>query len=54
VDFALFERLPIREGLQTQFRWELFNFVNHANFAAPVANYAWSPSRVSGAARFLG
>jgi outer membrane receptor protein involved in Fe transport len=38
LDFAIFKRFPIREKMQVQLRWELFNVMNHANFAAPNAN----------------
>jgi hypothetical protein len=38
LDAALFKRFPIREGMRLEFRWEFFNFFNHANFGAPVAN----------------
>jgi hypothetical protein len=38
MDFALFKAFPIREGMKLHFRWELFNFFNHANLNNPVAN----------------
>jgi Carboxypeptidase regulatory-like domain/TonB-dependent Receptor Plug Domain len=38
LDSALFKRFPIREGMRLEFRWEFFNFFNHANFGNPVAN----------------
>jgi outer membrane receptor protein involved in Fe transport len=38
LDFAMFKKFPIRERIQLQLRWELFNVMNHANFAAPNAN----------------
>jgi hypothetical protein len=32
VDFSLFKNIPIREGLNLQFRAEFYNFFNHPNF----------------------
>jgi hypothetical protein len=39
LDFSLFKNNPIRrisETFNVQFRWEVFNIVNHANFAPPA------------------
>ncbi len=38
LDFALFKKFPIREGMQLQLRWEMFNAFNHANLNAPRSN----------------
>jgi hypothetical protein len=38
VDTSLFKNIPLGETLRAQFRAELFNVVNHANFAPPVQN----------------
>jgi hypothetical protein len=37
LDFALFKNFRIREQMGLQFRWELFNALNHANFGFPAA-----------------
>ncbi len=37
-DFAVHRDFPLRESLKLQFRAELFNAVNHPNFAPPVAD----------------
>lgn len=37
LDFALLKNFPIRERSALQFRWELFNSLNHANFGFPAA-----------------
>lgn len=37
-DMALFKRFKIREWLSTQFRFEVFNFLNHPNLADPVVS----------------
>lgn len=37
-DFAVHREFPIAESLRLQFRAELFNVLNHPNFAPPVAD----------------
>jgi len=43
LDAGLSRNFPIREAQRVQFKWEVFNVPNHANFAAPQATLA-SPS----------
>ena len=35
VDTSLFKRIPLKERLNLQFRTEVFNVLNHANFDTP-------------------
>lgn len=37
-DLALLKDTRIRESLNLQFRWEVFNIFNHANFGLPSAS----------------
>jgi hypothetical protein len=39
-DFGLIKGIPIRERLRGEFRFEAFNFINHANFGTPVNSLA--------------
>jgi len=41
-DFAVHRDFPIHERLKVQFRAEMFNVLNHPNFAQPVANLSSS------------
>jgi hypothetical protein len=38
LDFALFKGFRIRETINVNFRWELFNVLNHANLNNPRSN----------------
>jgi outer membrane receptor protein involved in Fe transport len=38
LDFALFKRFPITERWNLQYRWEMFNALNHANLGTPRNN----------------
>ena len=38
LDFALFKGFRVRESVGLQFRWEMFNALNHANLANPRRN----------------
>jgi hypothetical protein len=35
VDFSVLKNTTIRETLRAQFRWEVFDIFNHANFGNP-------------------
>jgi len=35
LDTSLFKRIPLKEQLNLQFRMEIFNALNHANFGHP-------------------
>jgi hypothetical protein len=37
-DFAVHREFPIRESLKLQFRAEMFNVLNHPNFAPPIGD----------------
>ena len=45
-DFAVHRDFPIHESLKIQFRAELFNILNHPNFAPPIGDLQ-SPSSVN-------
>ncbi len=54
VDFSIFKNNHVKDKLNVQFRAEIFNVFNHANFAAPVANSALfdqSGTAIGGAGR---
>jgi len=36
IDMSLMKRTPIGEGKDLEFRWEVFNVLNHANFNVPT------------------
>ena len=38
LDFALFKGFRFAERRELQYRWELFNALNHANLGDPRAN----------------
>ena len=38
LDASLFRSFALAEKMRLQFRWELFNALNHANLGSPVAN----------------
>jgi hypothetical protein len=37
-DASIFRSFALAEGMRLQFRWELFNALNHANLGNPVSN----------------
>jgi hypothetical protein len=39
VNISLFKNIPIRERLRFQFRFEMFNALNHGNFTNPAATF---------------
>ncbi len=42
VNASLFKNFPIKERLKFQFRFEMFNALNHANFSNPAATFGTS------------
>ena len=40
LDFTLMKIFPVTESKQVQFRAEMFNIANHANFGVPIADLA--------------
>jgi Carboxypeptidase regulatory-like domain len=40
LDASIFKDIAIRERMKFQFRWEVFNSLNHANFNNPNASFA--------------
>jgi outer membrane receptor protein involved in Fe transport len=61
LDFSLFKNNPIHsisETFNVQFRWEVFNVANHANFAPPLPAarqiFAATGARISGAGVLTG
>jgi hypothetical protein len=40
INAALYKNIPIKDRLRVQFRAEMFNILNHPNFAPPLANNA--------------
>jgi len=49
LDTSLFKRIPLKERLNLQFRVEVFNVLNHANFASPN-NIVFSGTAISATA----
>jgi hypothetical protein len=50
LDFALFKRFAIRENVNLNFRWEMFNALNHANLNNPRSNISVAnPGRIDSA-----
>jgi hypothetical protein len=54
VDMSLFKRIPVGERMNVQFRTEVFNILNHANFNTPVGGAvvfdSSDPTKYSGSA----
>jgi hypothetical protein len=50
LDLSLSKRFPLREGVQLQFRGEVFNSLNHPNFAIPSQRTVFSSSGPVGSA----
>jgi outer membrane receptor protein involved in Fe transport len=49
LDFALFKNFPLRESWRLEYRWEMFNALNHANLANPRNNItAANPGQITG------
>ena len=49
LDFALFKTFRPRESWGLQYRWEMFNAVNHANLSNPRSNItAANPGQING------
>jgi hypothetical protein len=38
LDFAVWKKFPVREGMELQYRLEMFNALNHANLGNPRSN----------------
>ena len=53
LDAGIFKNFVAKEAYTVQFRWEMFNALNHANFGQPTAAGSWSPTagRIYSAAR---
>jgi hypothetical protein len=51
-DFALHREFRLRESMALQFRAEMFNVLNHPNFAAPYPLLTFSPQPLVGAPQF--
>lgn len=50
LDFALFKGFSITETMKLNFRWEMFNALNHANLGTPRSNIsAANPGRIDSA-----
>jgi hypothetical protein len=47
LDMSLFKRIPLNERMNVQFRMEVFNILNHANFRVPDTTI-FSGSNISG------
>lgn len=45
-DFSLFKNIPVTERAHFEIRGELFNALNHPNFANPVSGYTVNPGSV--------
>jgi hypothetical protein len=47
MDLAVLKNFPVAESRRLEFRWEMFNLINHANFSGPTASLFSSATAVN-------